>query len=145
MSDAPHDTEFALPSVDDAPSTETGVILMGLDVERLLAGLGFAMLADDAAMVALTVDRVQHGALRHITAEGLVEAGAGRWRALRPAIAGSALDPVASGSLRRSWEGATRVLTASLEGLGPASVAYVTACWFRREDVDEFTGAPGPT
>ncbi|HEV7979590.1 DUF6187 family protein [Amycolatopsis sp.] len=143
MPDTPHDTEFTLPALDDPASTETGVILMGLDVERLLAGLGLATLADDPAVVALVVDRVRHGALRHLTPEGLVEAGARRWRSLRPAVAEAALDPVASGSLRRSWERATRVLAASLDGTGPASLAYVTACWFRREDVDEYTGATG--
>ena len=37
-----YDTEFALPAVDDEPDTEIGVLLMGLESERVLAGLGVA-------------------------------------------------------------------------------------------------------
>src|SRR5262249_11046326 len=44
------DGVFSFPAVDDAPTTEVGVILMGLDAERLLAGLGTAALGDDPAL-----------------------------------------------------------------------------------------------
>lgn len=112
---------------------------MGLDVERLLAGLGLTTLADDPGMVALAVDRVQHGALRHLSVEGLVEAGAARWRGAaavdRRGGAGPGGFRLAAAVVGAGAAGADRVA----RGTGAASAAYVTACWFRREDVDEFT------
>jgi hypothetical protein len=44
-------SEFLMPGVDDDPSTEAGVILLGLDAERLLAGLAAAARADDPGLV----------------------------------------------------------------------------------------------
>ncbi|WP_370943948.1 DUF6187 family protein [Amycolatopsis sp. cg5] len=131
-----HDTRFSMPGIDDPPSTEAGVILMGLDAERLLAGLGLATLADDPALVTLAVDRVRHGALTQFTAPGLVETGAARWRTLGPALAGTGIPGTTNGSLRRSWEHTLRVVTGVHPGLGPGSAAYLTACWFRRAEVD---------
>ncbi|MFD8500321.1 DUF6187 family protein [Amycolatopsis sp. NPDC059657] len=131
-----HDTRFSLPGIDDPPSTEAGVILMGLDAERLLAGLGLATLADDPALVTLAVDRVRHGALTQFTAEGLIETGAARWRHLRTALAGTGIPATTNGSLRRSWEHTLRVVSGVHPGLGPGSAAYLTACWFRRAEVD---------
>ncbi|GAA4294285.1 hypothetical protein GCM10023148_56530 [Actinokineospora soli] len=58
--DAPPDTRFDMPGVDDPVDTEVGVILLGLDADRLLAGLGLASLAEDPGRVAVTVDRVRH-------------------------------------------------------------------------------------
>lgn len=131
-----HDTRFSLPGIDDPPSTEAGVILLGLDAERLLSGLGLAMLADDPALVTLAVDRVRHGAMAQFTAAGLVETGAARWRELRTALTETGIPPSTNGSLRRSWERTLRVVSAVYPGLGPGSAAYLTACWFRRAEVD---------
>ncbi|WP_020670859.1 DUF6187 family protein [Amycolatopsis nigrescens] len=137
MASGEHDTRFSLPAVDAPASTEVGVILLGLDAERLLAGLGLATLADDPGLVALAVDQVRHGALTQFTQEGLVEAGATRWRCLRSTLGA----PDAAGSLRQTWERAIRSLTHSdgpAPGPGPASAAYLAACWLRREDIDRF-------
>ncbi|EME51943.1 DUF6187 family protein [Amycolatopsis decaplanina] len=131
----PYDSRFTLPSIDDAPSTESGVILMGLDAERLLAGVGLARLADEPALVALAVDQARHDAL-DLGTDALIEAGILRWRAVRPLIeAGPEMTAV--GSLRREWEHATARVAATVTGLGPASVACLAACWLRRDDIDD--------
>ena len=44
-----YDTRFDMPDVDDPASTEAGVIMLGQNADRLLAGLGFASLAEDPA------------------------------------------------------------------------------------------------
>jgi hypothetical protein len=132
----PYDSRFTLPSIDDAPSTEAGVILLGLDAERLLAGVGLARIADEPALVALAVDQARHDAL-NLGIDALIEAGITRWRAVRPLIeAGPAV--TAAGSLRKEWEQTTAKVTATVAGLGPASVTCLAACWLRREDVDKF-------
>lgn len=131
----PYDSRFTLPSVDDAPSTEAGVILLGLDAERLLAGVGLARLADEPALVALAVDQARHDAL-DLGTGALVEAGILRWRAVRPLIEAGP-EMTTAGSLRREWEHATARVTATVSGLGPASVACLAACWLRRDDVDD--------
>ncbi|MFD6072935.1 MULTISPECIES: DUF6187 family protein [Amycolatopsis] len=132
----PYDSRFTLPSIDDAPSTEAGVILMGLDAGRLLAGVGLARLADEPALVALAVDQARHDAL-DLGTEALVEAGILRWRAVRPLIEAGP-ETTSAGSLRREWEHATARVIATVTGLGPASVSCLAACWLRREDVDQF-------
>ncbi|WP_409495145.1 DUF6187 family protein [Amycolatopsis sp. cmx-11-12] len=131
-----YDSRFTLPSIDDDPSTEAGVILMGLDAERLLAGVGLARIADEPALVALAVDQARHDALA-LDTEALIEAGITRWRAVRPLIAAGPEMTVA-GSLRKEWEQTTARVTATVTGLGPASVACLAACWLRRDDVDRF-------
>ncbi|MDX3190790.1 DUF6187 family protein [Streptomyces sp. MN03-5084-2B] len=135
------DTRFALPAVDDPGSTEVGVILLGLDAERLLAGVGFARLADDPALVTQAVDQARHG-VAGFGLPGLVTAGCARWRAVREAIG----DPPGTSSpaaLREAWvEAAGRVATAVPEA-GPASVAYLTACSLRRREVDRLAGGDG--
>ncbi|OLF10317.1 DUF6187 family protein, partial [Actinophytocola xanthii] len=84
-----YDTAFSLPSVDDDPDTELGVLLMGLESPRLLAGLGVAVLgeAGDPVSATLLVDQLRHGTRDHPTLASAVAAGAGRWRAVRPALA----------------------------------------------------------
>ncbi|MFE6617062.1 DUF6187 family protein [Amycolatopsis sp. NPDC057786] len=135
----PYDSRFTLPSIDDAPSTEAGVILLGLDARRLLAGVGLARLADEPALVALAVDQARHGAL-DLGTEALVEAGILRWRAVRPLIEAGP-EMASAGSLRREWEHATARVTATVTGLGPASVSCLAACWLRRDDIDDAAGS----
>ncbi|MFD9893992.1 DUF6187 family protein [Amycolatopsis sp. NPDC059027] len=141
---AAYDTRFSLPSIDDPASTEIGVILMGLAAERLLAGVGLACLADDPALVTLAVDQAHHGALDRLGTAALVEAGRTRWRSVRPAIEAGP-EVTAAGSLRQEWDRTTERVTAAVPGLGPASAAYLTACWLRRADVDRLAvGRPEP-
>lgn len=129
------DTRFTLPAVDDPASTEVGIILLGLDADRLLAGVGLAQLADDPALVTLAVDQLRHGALLELGPEQLIEAGIRRWRHVRAAVA--AAPPVAqTGSLRAMWQRTRTMLTGVVPDLGPASTAYLSACWLRRDDVD---------
>lgn len=136
------DTLFGLPAIDDPPDTETGVILLGLDTERLVAGLGLATLTDDPALVALTVDQLRHASPHPFSLAGALSAGVRRWLGARPALA--AADPAsaaasapATASLRQSWELTRRVLDAADVGpAGPATRAYLVACWIRRHDVD---------
>jgi hypothetical protein len=130
------DTLFGLPSVDDPASTEVGVILMGLDAERLLAGLGLASLADDPALVTLAVDQARHEALSGLTIGSLAEAGAHRWRSVRDAFAEAVPAGSLSGSLRQEWVQTTKLLTGPAGETGPATLAYFVACWLRRDEVD---------
>jgi uncharacterized protein DUF6187 len=131
-----HSTEFSLPAVDDPASTEIGVILMGLETDRLLAGLGLASVADDPTMVTMVVDQARHGALPAITADSLVAAGADRWRRARVEL--DKVDAVAtSAALRQLWAKALHAVEVAEVGeLGPASRAYLAACWLRRSEVD---------
>ncbi len=135
--DEDYDTRFSLPGIDDPASTEAGVIMMGLDADRLLAGLGFAALADDSAIVALIVDQARHGALTGIPFEVLVDAGISRWRTARVALAEVDQGDVRFGAVRKLWERTLAALgEAGLGELGPACRAYLAACWVRRLEVD---------
>lgn len=128
--------EFLLPGVDDAPSTEVGVILMGLDVERLLVGLATAARADEPGLVALSVDLTRHGGTAAITFDDLVDDGLRRWQAFLSCCEPAPLE-VTSGSVREAWLQAMRaVADVAPDDVGPATRAYRAACWLRRDDVD---------
>ena len=130
------DTRFDMPAVDDPPETEAGVVLLGLDADRLLAGLGMAALAEDAGAIAVTVDRMRHGR-PGLDVDGLVRAGAGYWRAMRPVLESAYPSPAFSASVRQSWTRAYRTLdTPALGPVGTATRVYLTACWLRRAEVD---------
>lgn len=134
----PRDSRFVLPSLDDPGSTEAGIILLGLDAERLLAGVGFAELADDPALVTQAVDHARHS----VAAFGfpaLVAAGARRWTSVREAIAATP-EMTHAGPLRQEWEHTERRVAEAVPGAGPASVGYLAACWLRRDDVDRLAG-----
>jgi hypothetical protein len=130
-----------LPAVDDLASTEVGIILLGLDVERLLAGVGVARLADDPALVALAVDQARHGVAGFGFPE-LVAVGCAGWRAARAAV-GFRPGASAPAALRRAWAEATECVAAALPGAGPASIVYLTACSLRREEVDQLADGNG--
>lgn len=131
------DTRFSLPAVDDPPSTEVGVILMGLDAERILAGLGLATLADDPALVTLVVDQVRHDAVEPITLDAVLAAGARRWRSARAALAETDRGTSMSAAPRQRWIRALGVVTAAdIGAAGPATRAYLAACWLRRTEIE---------
>jgi uncharacterized protein DUF6187 len=134
------DTLFSLPAVDDPPAIEIGVILMGLDAERLVAGLGLASMADDAALVTLAVDHLRHAAPHPFSLEGALTAGVRRWLAARPALAvADPGPPPVAASIRQTWTRTVRTLAVAVIGdAGPATRAYLAACWIRRHDVDGF-------
>ncbi|MFI1888504.1 DUF6187 family protein [Streptomyces jumonjinensis] len=140
-----YDPRFSLTPVDEPPFTETGVMLMGLDAERLLAGLGMASLADDPAQVALAVDRVRHGVTAALGFDALVETGARRWRGARAALAAAGPRPPVPASLRRAWDQALRTLSyCDLGEPGPAAIAHLAACWLRQEEIDRCAERPAP-
>jgi hypothetical protein len=126
-----------LPGVDDPASTEVGVILLGLDPGRLLAGLGLTVLTgdDDPGLVALAVDRARHGT-GPVSYGVLLNAGAERWRALRDALPS---DPVQDASPRVGWDRTLRELAPY--GTGPGELAFLAACRMRRRAVDEHLSA----
>jgi hypothetical protein len=128
-----------MPSVDDPASTEVGVILLGLDAERLLAGLGMATLADDPAAVALSVDHARHGAALRLDTDALVEAGCRRWTSTKDALAEAAEGVPGSASPRQAWAPAERAVgTVDPLTTGPACRVYLTACWLRRNEIDRW-------
>lgn len=138
----PYDTIFSLPSVDDDPGTEIGVLLMGLGPERLLAGLGVAREAGDPATATLLVDQLRHGARPGRTFEDAVAAGAAVWRTARPALAAADPGGTPSAALRQLWAGAAAAVGSAahvlpeLRTLGAAERVYLAACWLRRTEID---------
>lgn len=133
----PEDTRFTLPGVDDPPLVETGVLLMGLDVQRLLAGLAASPGADDPGQVALSVDLSRHGAQPGVRFDDLVDEGLRRWQASLGD--GSTAPPrPASGSVRAAWRQAVREVSALATDAEPATVAYSAACWLRRDDIARY-------
>jgi hypothetical protein len=86
--------------------------------------------------VTLLVDQARHGTLTGITVDALIAAGAHRWRSARPALEAAPAVAV-TGALRTSWTRALDTLAlADLGEPGPASRAYLAACWLRRVEVD---------
>jgi hypothetical protein len=132
----PYDTVFALPSVDDDPDTELGVMLQGLGAERLLAGLGVAEDNDDPTTVTLIVDQLRHGARPGTTWADAVAAGLARWRVVEPSLAAAPGAVVRSAALRRVWASAAAVV-ATVPTVNAAERVYLTACWLRRTEIAE--------
>ncbi|SFW72415.1 DUF6187 family protein [Amycolatopsis australiensis] len=135
------DNRFALPAVDEPGSTEAGIILLGLDVDRLLAGVGFARLADDPALVTQAVDQARHGVFA-IDLPGLVRLGRERWLGVRCRLPASRTGE--PGALRREWERARDRVADAVPEAGPASAGYLTACLLRRAEVDRFAEREEP-
>ena len=134
------DARFTPPRADDPPTAEAGVVLLGLDAEQLLAGLGLATLADDPALVALAVDRIRHDARGALTTGQLVALGARRWRKARDGLAAIGAPSQLTGSPRWAWARAARLVRENPgPGLSAACAAYLTACWIRRDEIDELT------
>ncbi len=137
----PADTVFSLPAVDDPPSTEAGVILLGLDPGDLLAGLAVASLADDPAAVTLLVDQARHVGMASFDIDELESVGAARWRAVRGALLGAQSRGAGAGtaSPRLAWARAYAALARCDVGpLGPAAAVYLTACLLRHAEVDRY-------
>ena len=142
--DGDFDTQFSLPGVDDPPSTEIGVILIGLDTERLLAGLGVAATTadeadDDPTLVLLLIDQIRHGVRADHDLADVIAEGARQWQRVRPALA--AADPAGapqSMALRPLWKHAEQVVDTMHGTLGAAACAYLAACWLRRAVVDRY-------
>lgn len=137
MAEETFDTRFAMPGVDDPALTEIGVILSGLDVDRLLAGLGLCDGAASPAAVTLLVDQLRHGDPGAMA--DAIALGAYRWRAARPALAAVDRGPSVSASIRQAWERALRTVTAAEldhDDVGEGGFAYLTACWLRCTEVD---------
>lgn len=141
-----YDTVFSLPSVDDDPGTEIGVLFMGLGPERLLAGLGVAsrrgLAADDPAAVTLYVDQLRHGARDDVTFGAALGWGAARWRVAVEGFTSAGLDQgVPSAALRQQWVRASEAITEAarevpqLRTTGAAERVFLVACWLRRAEV----------
>lgn len=136
--DSESDTEFSLPAVDDEPATEIGVLLMGLESERVLAGLGVAAQDGDPAATTLVVDQLRHGVRPDLTFAAALATGAVRWQAARSRLSDAA--PVAgvrSAALRRQWSAAVDVVAAADVAVGAAQRVYFAACWLRRAQIDQ--------
>ncbi|HWM02866.1 MAG TPA: DUF6187 family protein [Actinophytocola sp.] len=138
----PYDPIFSLPSIDDDPDTEIGVLLMGLGPERLLAGLGVADRVDDPASATLLVDQLRHDARPDLTFDDALAAGAVRWRVARVGLVAADPGGTRSAALRRLWDSAVAAVSAAahvvpeLRTPGAAERVYLAACWLRREEID---------
>jgi hypothetical protein len=127
-----------MPAVDQPALTEVGVILSGLDTDRLLAGLGVAAADNEPTAAVLRVDRLRHddpGAM----ADAVV-AGAWLWLAVRDVLAAKDQLPSVSASIRQAWDRSLRTARAAeqdiTEPIGLAGRAYLAACWLRCSEVD---------
>jgi hypothetical protein len=137
----PFDTRFSLPACDDPPSTEVGVIVMGLSAQQLLAGLGMAALGDDPVAVTLMVDQARHGGAAQVSLEHLVAVGLDRWRVVRPALSAAGSRGHGAASLRHGWTQAYRALDqCEIGAVSPAAAVYLTACWLRAQEIDSYAG-----
>ncbi|GAB3463449.1 DUF6187 family protein [Actinophytocola sediminis] len=150
----PYDTVFSLPSVDDDPDTEIGVLLMGFGKERLLAGLGVASrgLLDDPATVTMYVDQLRHGATDDLTFDDALVLGATRWRTAMAGLAAAGLDHAPhSAALREQWGQARTEITSAarvagqLRTSGAAEQVYLVACWSRCEEIATIAEETCPT
>jgi hypothetical protein len=130
-----HDSRFALPDVDASGATEAGIILLGLDADRLLAGLAVARFADDPALVTQVVDQARHGSAE-FGLGGLLESGRQHWLSLRDRV-GDPPSTSSPGSLRREWERRLDFVAAAVPGAGAGTIAYLTACALRGTEVDQ--------
>jgi len=139
-----YDTLFSLPSIDDDPDTELGVLLMGLGPDRLLAGLGVAGRdpTADPATVTLLVDQLRHGARAELMFSDAVAAGARRWQvACEGFVAANLSLGLRSAALRRLWESAADMIAAfsdatpQLRTTGAAERVYLIACWLRLAEI----------
>jgi Family of unknown function (DUF6187) len=136
----PEDPQFSLPALGDPPSTEVGVILLGVEAGQLLAGLGLASLAEDPATVTLLIEQIRHAGVPRLALGHLVEIGADRWRAARDGLPAGL---VRTASLREAWAQAYDAVRAR-PGCAPAAAVYLTACWLRRVEIDAYLAAtPG--
>lgn len=137
-----YDTVFSLPSVDEDPDTELGVLLMGLGARRLLAGLGVAGPASDPATTMLVVDQLSHRARHDMSLEAALAAGGERWRVARPRLTAVAPgNEVRSAALRKLWAAAVRTVTTADVARDRAELVYLAACWLRRDELDAETDA----
>jgi Family of unknown function (DUF6187) len=143
---SPADSVFSLPAVDDPPSTEAGVILLGLDAAHLLAGLAVASLADDPAAVTLLADQVWHRGVASFDAGQLEAAGAARWRAVREVLRAAVGPGTWTAPPRLAWAQAyTALARCDVGPLGPATAVYLTACLLRHAEMDRYCETlPGP-
>ncbi|MGB3442443.1 MAG: DUF6187 family protein [Actinophytocola sp.] len=134
-----YDTVFSLPSVDEHPDTELGVLLMGLGPERLLAALAVApSFGDDPATTMLYVDQLRHDARPDRTLAAALADGARRWRAARAPLAAAApANETRSAALRKLWSTAVDTVTAAGVAAGRAERLYLAACWLRRDEIDK--------
>lgn len=124
---------LALPGIDDPPSTEVGIVLLGLGGERLLAGLAVATDQDDAGQVAVTVERARHGAA-DTSFDDLVADGTRRWRIHRRQLPAAGPEP---GSVRQAWLRTQRSVAAATQTTG-ATRDYLAALWLRRSSIDTY-------
>jgi hypothetical protein len=127
--------DFLLPMVDATPSAEAGVIIMGLEVEQLMVGLGLVALADYPTAVTLLVDQARHTGVAQVTGKDLVALGVRLWQAERDALGSW---PAHQASLRQAWEQTYRAVEHGRPG---AAAAYLTACLLRRPEVDRYLTA----
>lgn len=132
--------DFDLPYLDADRISEAGLILMGLDAERVLAVLGTATLVTDLGAALLAVDAAWHAGEIRVPLATAVRIGAEQWRQHRPALARHDDGRPRSGAPREAWASAHAVATAVLPAAtGPTVAACVAVCWFRREEFDEVT------
>ncbi|MDZ5444410.1 DUF6187 family protein [Micromonospora sp. 4G57] len=132
--------EFDLPYLDADPISEAGLILLGLDAERILAMLGFATLTADPGAAVLVVDSALHNGEFRISFSAAVAAGGAEWRRHRPAFAAADGNRFRSGSPREAWAAMYDVARAAVaENTSSTTVACLAACWFRREEIDQVT------
>ncbi|WP_433320058.1 DUF6187 family protein [Micromonospora chersina] len=143
MSEAPYanPVDFDLPYLDADPVSESGLILMGMDAERILAILGLAALTADPGSAVLVIDAAWHDGEIRISFPAAVAAGVREWRRHRPALAAADGDQFRSGSPREAWASAYQVAQGAVAATAGTTVtACLAACWFRREEIDGVTG-----
>jgi hypothetical protein len=133
---AEHDTRFSLPACDDPPSTEIGVVVMGLPPRELLACLGMTVLAGDPAAVTLLIDHIRHAGAARLTFAQLVEAGLARWHAAEAELSSGGVPRPSTARVRHGWSLVHQALSRHDAADSPAAVVFLTACWLRAPEIN---------
>jgi hypothetical protein len=126
--------EFRAFHVDASAEAEFGVVLMGMDVERVLLALGLAALYSEPADVLRAVDHLVHRDMMVTTAIQARAAAAVVWTKAAPLLPVTSSTTL-SGSPREAWEFCLRVVRSSLESWPSTLHLYLAVCWFRRAEV----------
>ncbi|MFV2084759.1 DUF6187 family protein [Micromonospora sp. LOL_021] len=130
---------FDLPDTDADLVAEAGLVLMGLDAQRLLAVLGTAAITAHPGASLLAVDTAWHQGDVRLPFPTVVAAGVAQWRRYRRALAAADDGVPRSGAPREAW---ARTHATALDALGTATAdttsAALAVCWFRREEIDGF-------
>lgn len=124
------ESSYILPFVDADSSTEAGLILLGIDIELLIAGLFLAGADSTVAQCFEAADVCRHrGSWNGVAFETMLSEGHRKYDQVRALV--DQVLPL-SGSPRQAWEKCSEAVIRNLDPkLANSEVVFLTACLFR--------------